>query len=258
MVVLTWLVMALWAETPGVMASEPPSPHLQTLFAHLDARRPSRTPAGLFPVLGDSLAVALTRADLTALLDAAAADRLTLLRATALFARWVRVRNVPVFIAGQAVEQAVRTGYALGLTFPVEHIAYLCFVPDRAMGGDFQAHLRVIYTRNYTYPFDKDIFNADVLVRGREMVYRDEKGFVTGYLVTTDVYYNASTVQYVQVEGIQGQKRGVVGLFQKMFFFIPKTLHGLTIRGGDLIIDAFVNQRIRAFEHKPRYRVTRR
>ncbi len=142
--------------------------------------------------------------------------------------------------------------------FPVDHIAYFFYVPNDSVGGDFQAHIRVIYTRNYTYSFEKDIFDANVLVQGQEISYNKPEGTSReGYLVTTDVYYNDQTVDYTNVHGIAGQKRGALGFLQKVFFFVPKTLHGLTLKEDDLIIDAFINQRIRGFEQKPRYRVRR-
>ena len=253
---LIFLFNAAIAEPAG--AVEPVPPHLKAFFSQLNARPPAATPRGAAPLAGNPQALLLMRDDVSALLAAAAADSLTLLRATALFATWVRERNLPVVASGQAVEQAVRTGYALGLTFPLDHMAYMCFVPDRSIGGDFQAHIRVLYTRNYDYPFDKDIFNATVLVRGNPITYDGEKGPTTGYLVSSDVHYAGARAHYTNVRGIQGQKRGVTGFFQKVFFFIPKTLNGMILTGDDLIIDGFIDEKIRGFETIPRYRVNRK
>lgn len=239
-------------------AVEPVHPHLQAFFSQLNTRPPTATPRGAAPLAGNPQAILLTRDDVSALLAATAADNLTLLRATALFATWVRERNLPAVASGQAVEQAVRIGYALGLTFPLDHMAYMCFAPDRSIGGDFQAHIRVLYTQRYDYPFDKDIFNATVLVRGSPITYDGEKGPATGYLVSSDVHYAGAKAHYTDVGGIQGQKRGVTGFFQKVFFFIPKTLNGLILTGDDLIIDGFIDEKIRGFETIPRYRVIRR
>lgn len=230
---------------------------MERLFVQMETRRPTAAPTGLWSFLGDSTAVALSGPDVLAFLDAAAEDGITLLRATALFARWVGSRRFPVVATGEAINMAVRSGFSLGLTFPVDHIAYLCYVPDHTMGGDFKAHIRVIYTRPYTYAFDEDIFNADVLVRGQAIGYEREGESESGYLVTTDVYYNEHRVEYTNIQGIAGQKRGTLGFFQKMLFFVPKTLYGLTLSNDDLTIDAFVNQKIRRFEQEPRYRVRR-
>lgn len=231
------------------------TPRLNVLLSELDTRNPTMPPDVLKPYLGEAPAIQLSSRDMDVLLTATADDSLTLLRATALFAGWVKKRGISVFVEGRDVQTAVQRGYALGLTFPVDHLAYICFVPNPSMGGDFQAHIRTIYTRQYTYPFDEDIFNANVLIQGREIIYGEEKN--TGYLVTTDVYDDGTRALYTNVEGILGQKRGVLGFFQKMFFFVPKTLNGLELTDGDLIIDAFINQTIDDFEHEPRYRVVK-
>jgi|GEM_PF-2252723 hypothetical protein len=239
-------------------AVDPSSRHLNLLLSELDTRRPIVAPTALMPYLEDSLAIELSGQDMEVLLNATADDSLTLLRATVLFARWVKARGTPVFVKGQAVEDAVQKGFSLGLTFPLDHLAYICFVPNSSMAGDFQVHIRTIYTRQYTYPFDKDIFNANVLIRGQEVTYEENDRKQTGYLVTTDIYDDRKRAIYTNVRGILGQKRGVLGFFQKVFFFVPKTLKGLDLTQGHLVIEAFINQTIENFEHEPRYRVIRR
>ena len=239
-------------------AVEPSSPHLNVFLSDLGTRRPETTPIALMPYLEDSLAIQLSQHDMEVLLTATLDDSLTLLRATVQFAGWVKIRGIPVFVKGKAVKEAVQKGYVLGLTFPLDHLAYICFVPNPSMAEDFQAHIRLIYTQQYTYPFDKDIFNANVLIQGQEVTYEENNNRQTGYLVTTDVYDNRKRVLYTNIQGILGQKRGVLGFLQKVFFFVPKTLNGLELTQGDLIIDAFINQTIENFEHEPRYRVTRR
>lgn len=239
-------------------AVDPFLPHLNRFLSDLDTREPVVSPTALIPYLEDSLAIQLSRHDMEVLLSAAADDSLTLLRATVLFAKWVKIRGTPVFVKGKAVEEAVQKGYALGLTFPVDHLAYICFVPNPSMAEDFQAHIRTIYTKQYTYPFDKDIFNANVLIQGQEVTYEENDRRRIGYLVTTDVYNNIKRALYTNVQGILGQKRGMLGFFQKVFFFVPKTLNGLELTQGDLIINAFINQTIENFEYEPRYRVNRR
>ena len=239
-------------------AVEPSSPHFNVFLSDLDTRQPETTPFALMPYLEDLLSIQLSQHDMEVLLTATADDSLTLLRATALFAQWVKGRGIPVFVKGKAVKEAVQKGYVLGLTFPLDHLAYICFVPNPSMAEDFQAHIRLIYTRQYTYPFDKDIFNANVLIQGQEVTYEENNNRQTGYLVTTDVYDDRKRVLYTNIQGILGQKRGMLGFLQKVFFFVPKTLNGLELTQGDLIIDAFINQTIENFEHEPRYRVTRR
>lgn len=231
--------------------------HLERLFTRISARAPVAPPDDLQLFLGRSPAILLNTADIVEFLNATVDDQVTLLRATALFARWVRSRGLPVFATGETIKMAVGRRFLLGLTFPVDFIAYFFYIPDPAVGGDFQTHIKVIYTKQYTYKFDKDIFDANVKVNGSEILYRLDGVQRMGYLVTSDVYYNDERVSYVNVQGIAGERRGALGLFQKVFFFIPATLRGLLIADNDLIIDAFIKQKIRGFEQLRRYKVRR-
>ncbi|SVA70908.1 uncharacterized protein METZ01_LOCUS123762 [marine metagenome] len=233
-------------------------PNLAKLFERMETRQPIRPPAGLHPFLEESIAVVIEQRDMVSFLETTAADRITLLRATALFACWVRNNGFPVYAPGEVVVNAFKKGFSLELMFPVDHLAYLFYVPDDSIGGDFQMHIRVIYNKQYTYPFDKDIFDANVLVQGEQIAYRLEGLPRKGFLVTTHVHYNGNDFSYSNVQGIAGQKRGALGFLQEAFFFIPKTLYGISLEEDDLLIDAFLNQRIPDFETEPKYRVRRR
>ena len=199
--------------------------------------------------------VALDQNDITDFLTATAQDSLTLLHATALFARWVSRLGLPVYTPGKAVTEASRKGFELGLMFPVDHLSHFLYVPDVSSAGSTQ--MRVIYDRQYTYGFDADIFDADVLVQGSEITYRSEGKSRKGFLVTAKVHYEDGLFRYSDVRGISGKKRGALGFLQRVFFFVPKTLHGISLEGDDLIIDAFVNQRIPDFEVERKFRVRR-
>lgn len=244
----------------GASAAAPPRQyaHLEHLFAQINARAPVAPPDDLQPFLGRSAVILLTTDDLVELLNASADDKVTLLRATALFTRWVRARGLPVFATGETIKRAVGNRFVLGLTFPVDFIAYFFYLPDPAIGGDFQAHIKVIYTKQYTYKFDKDIFDANVKINGIETPYRSGGEQRVGYAVSADVYYSDDRVAYTNVQGITGERRGAIGFVQKVFFFIPATLRGLLLADNDLIIDAFIKQKIRGFEQKNRYKVRRR
>lgn len=257
-----WAVLCSLAVTLSTAttahASDHEYPNLAKLFERMESRQPIRSPAGLRPFLDDSVAIVIEQQDMVLFLEAAAADRITLLRATALFARWVRNVGLPVYAPGEVVVNAFKKGFSLGLMFPVDHLAYFFYVPDDSIGGDFQTHIRVIYNRQYTYPFDEDIFDANVLVQGEEIAYRLEGMPRKGFLVTTDVHYSGNSFSYSNVQGIAGQKRGALGFLQKFFFFIPKTLYGISLEERDLLIDGFRNQRIPDFETEPKFRVQRR
>ena len=238
-------------------AFEPPAPHLEAFLAGLDQRLPQIVPEGLRPFAGDSTALRLNAADVMALLAAAEQDTLTLLRVNVFLGRWIAARNVPVYASGEAVDEALTAGFSLGLTFPLNHVAYLFFLPDSSKPGDFLVHIRALYDTNYTFRFDRHIFNADVIVHGAETAYADDGGPRTGYLVTQELYDDQAWARYTNIEGISGRKRGVAGFFQRVFFFIPKTLDGVELRDGHLKIKAFVDQTIADFERLERYQVRR-
>jgi hypothetical protein len=59
------------------------------------------------------------------------------------------------------------------------------------------------------------------------------------------------------VKGIGGQKRGVLGFFQKVLFFLPDAIDSMTIREdkGEMITEALVNTVVKDFETKPIYAI---
>lgn len=256
---LAWLsAVVLILFPPGELkAFEPATPHLDAFLAGLDQREPRPVPPGLRAFAGDTTALRLNAADVTGLFAAAEQDTLTLLRVNVVLARWIAERNVPLYADGKAVDEALARGFTLGLTFPLHHVAYLFFSPDTARTGDFLIHIRALYDMNYTFRFDRDIFNADVIVHGAETAYTDDGGPRTSYLVTAELHDELEWARYTDFEGLSGRKRGVAGFFQRVFFFIPKTLDGLELRDGHLKIKAFVDQNIEDFERLERYHVRR-
>ncbi|MCY3553891.1 MAG: hypothetical protein OXH56_01085 [Gemmatimonadetes bacterium] len=249
-----WLVLA----SPGELkAFEPATPHLNAFLAGLEQREPRPVPPGLRAFAGDSTALRLNAADLTHMFTAAEQDTLTLLRVNVVLARWIAERNLPLYADGEAVDEALKQGFSLGLTFPLHHVSYLFFSPDAARSGDFLIHIRALYDINYTFRFDRDILNADVIVHGTETAYTDDSGPRTSYLVTLELYDELEWARYTDFEGLSGRKRGVAGFFQRVLFFIPKTLDGLELRDGHLKIKAFIDQNIEDFERLERYHVRR-
>ena len=251
------LIAALVLLPSELRAFEPPAVHLEAFLAGLEQRQPQPVPEGLQAFAGDSTALRLSAADVVDLLTAAERDTLALLRVNVFLARWIAERNVSLYASGDAVEEALAEGFSLGLTFPLNHVAYLFFVPDSAESGDFLVRIRALYNENYTFRFDRDILDADVIVHGAETSYADDAGPRTGYMVTFELHDSLEWARYTNVEGLSGKKRGVAGFLQKVFFFIPKTLDGLELRDGHLKIKAFVDQTIEDFERLERYHVSR-
>ena len=251
------IAFALVLLPSGLRAFEPPAPQLKAFLAGLDQRMPQPVPEGLRAFAGDSTALQLSAADLVDMFTAAERDSLTMLRVNVVLAQWIAERNVPVYASGEAVDEALAAGFTLGLTFPLNHVAYLFFLPDPAQTDDFLVHIRVLYDINYTFRFDQDILDADVIVHGAETSFADDGGPRTGYLVTLELYDDLAWARYTNIEGLSERKRGVEGFLQWVFFFIPKTLDGLELQDGHLQIKAFVDQTILDFERLARYQVSR-
>ena len=251
------IAIALVLLPAELRAYEPPAVHLEAFLAGLEQRQPQPVPEGLRAFAGDSTALRLNAADVVDLLTAAAKDTLTLLRANVILSRWISARNVPAYASGDAVEEALAEGFTLGLTFPLNHVAYLFFTPDTTRSGGFLVHIRTLYDMNYTFRFDRHILDADVIVHGAETAYADEDGPRTGYKVAFELHDDLGWARFTNVEGLSGKKRGVAGFLQRVFFFIPKTLDGIELRDGHLKIKAFVDQTIEDFERLERYYVSR-
>lgn len=251
------IAIALVLLPSELRAFEPPTPHLESFLANLEQRRPQPVPPGLRSFAGDSTALRLRAADVVDLLNAAERDTLTLFRVNVVLSRWIAARNVPVYASGDAIAEALAEGFSLGLSFPLNHIAYLFFTPDSARSAGFLVHIRTLYDMNYTFRFDRDILDADVIVHGAETAYADEGGPRTGYMVSFELHDDLGWARYTNVEGLSGKKRGVAGFLQRVFFFIPKTLDGIELLDGHLKIKAFVDQTIEDFERLERYQVSR-
>ena len=148
---------------------------------------------------------------------AAEQDTLTLLRVNVVLARWIAERNLPLYAGGEAINEALTKGFSLGLTFPLHHVSYLFFSPDAARSGDFLVHIRALYDMNYTFRFDRDILNADVIVHGAETTYTDDGAPRTSYLVKLALHDELEWARYTDFEGLSGRKRGVAGVLPTGF-----------------------------------------
>ena len=193
---------------------------------------------------------------------AAARDELSIVRAMALVARAVRETRVTTYLNGEDAREVVdRLGLDVGLAVPMKQLLLFAYIPvDDGPDDETQCRFVGVYARPYEHRFRKDVLNATLRVGiGRDVPYLDpwdhDAEITTAFLVEGRLLYGEAGVGYVDVSGIGGRKHGMLGFVQKVFFFLPDAIDGMVVRGGDLHVNAIVNQRVHGFESALRYAV---
>lgn len=192
---------------------------------------------------------------------AAAADRLTCLRAFALLAREIKKNGVVVFGPGGDFEKAVNLNNVdLGLALPAKSIGGSVWTPDPSnKDPEFLVHIKVFYSESYVHQFPDEILPANLKIG----YSKPEPYWINGqeYVqspIDADIYYGPKHgVGFRNVKGVGGQKRGVLGFFQKVLFFLPDAIDSMTIREdkGEMVTEALINTTVKNFEKNPVYSI---
>lgn len=192
---------------------------------------------------------------------AAAKDHLTCLRAFALLARELKKNGVVVFGSSVAFEQAVANNKVdLGLALPARNLAASVWSPDpNHKDPEFLAHIKVFYTEPYIHQFPDEILPANLKIgfAPPETFWLEGKQYQRPAL-DADIYYGpGKKIGFRNVKGVGGQKRGVMGFFQKVFFFLPDAVSSMTIdeAKNEMITEALVNTVVKDFETNPLYSI---
>jgi hypothetical protein len=225
-------------------------------------------PLDINPYVADILggagkaSVEMREEDVEEFFVAAARDELSIVRAMGLVARAVRETRVTIYLNGAHAREVVdRLGLDVGLAVPMKQLLLFAYIPiDGAADDQTQCRFVGVYARPYEHRFRKDVLNATLRVgTGRDVPYLDpwdhDAEITTAYLVEGRILYGDAGVGYVDISGIGGRKHGMLGFVQKMFFFLPDAIDGMVVRGGDLHVNAIVNQRVEGFESAMRYAV---
>jgi hypothetical protein len=197
----------------------------------------------------------------TSFFKAAAADKLTALRAFGLIARDIKKRGMIVWGPGATFEKAVvDNNVDLGLALPATHIGTAIWSPDPSnMDPEFQLHLKLFYTEPYIHQFPDHILPANLKIGyGPEMTYFMDGQEYTQHTVDTDIFYGPTKgIGFRNVKGIGGQKRGFLGFMQKVLFFLPDAVDSMTIneKKGAMITEAMINTTVDEFEKNPVYSI---
>jgi hypothetical protein len=193
---------------------------------------------------------------------AAIADGLTNLRAFTLLAQEARKNGVSLWGMGKDYEQAVNRGRVnLGITIPAEHaIVGFWDITARPAEPDHLMHVAVIYDREFVHHFPDEIIPADIRIGSGKPLTFMLAGFErTGYPLEADLFYGNGKLGFRNVHGISGRVHGVLGMIQKILFFVPDAVHSLTLdeSTGRLTTEAIINTSVEGFETKPGFRMTR-
>ena len=194
--------------------------------------------------------------------QAAAADRLTAIRALTLLGRELKKSGAVLMGNGADYEAAVRdAGIDLGLALPAKNIGAILIVPDPAVEAPgFLAHLKVFYTETYVHRFQDEILPADLkIAASRKAAYWMEGVERLEPSISADLFYGEeSGVGFRNVDGIAGKRHGFLGFLQSILFFIPDSVGSMTIdeKSGKLVTEAFMGTEVADFEKDPRYAIT--
>ena len=191
---------------------------------------------------------------------AAVADKLTNLRAFGLLGREIKTRGVTVYGPGQGFEQAVIDNHVdLGLAIPAKHLGFGVWEPDATITDpEFLVHLSVIYKERFIHQFPDEVLPANLKIgTGDETDYYVDGQKHHGFLMKADLYYGPNGIGFKNVQGIGGEKRGVVGFLQKLLFFVPDAINSMLIdeRKDVMLTEAFINTKVENFETRDVYRI---
>jgi hypothetical protein len=191
----------------------------------------------------------------------AAQDHLTCLRAFALLGREIKKKGVVIFGSSRGFEQAVaRNRVDLGLAMPAKNLGAAVWSADPTIKDpEFQAHIKIFYTKSFTHQLPDEILPANLKIAyGPPETYWLNGIEYHQPTMDADIYYGpVHGVGFRNIKGVGGQKRGVLGIFQKMLFFLPDAISSMTIdeRKGEMVTEALVNTTIKDFEKNPLYSI---
>lgn len=192
---------------------------------------------------------------------AASADHLTSIRAFVLLAREAKKNGMVIFGPGDIFEKAVKNNHIdLGLAIPARNIGAAAWSPDpKNTDPEFLVHIKIFYTESFVHEFPDEVLPASLKIGfGKSESYWWENREYTYPVLDADLYYGPTKgVGFRNVKGVGGQKRGLLGFFQKVLFFLPDAVDSMTIHedNGEMITEALVNTSVKDFETKPIYAI---
>jgi hypothetical protein len=205
--------------------------------------------------------------DLKFFFQSCSEDGLTMLRAMAASASLWRKTNTLNYMDGREVNRVLKElNLSTGLALPVTNLRLFAFIPnpERAKAEkEYQCDVLAVYDKKYKHRFREEVLNANLKIGTGETapfvdIFTAQEGEWTGYLVKGVLSYSDEHVGFMEMSGVGGEKRGFIGLLQKIFFFLPDAIDAMTLdKNGDMTTIALMNTTVEGFEKERKYQVHR-
>lgn len=118
--------------------------------------------------------------------------------------------------------------------------------------------ITMLYEEPYIHEFPSEVVSADIKVgQGSpvELMVGGQKR--TFYPSSVELFSNSESFGFRNIQGIAGQKHGVVGFLQKLLFFVPDAIQGMELqeKTGTMVTKAFVDTKIEKYEENTHYQM---
>ncbi|MAE71180.1 MAG: hypothetical protein CME06_12030 [Gemmatimonadetes bacterium] len=221
------------------------------------------------PLLGGNgiLAARSTFDDLSDYFQACSEDSLTMLRSMGAIASLARDTNTLIYMDGRTVQRAMADlSLTPGLALPIENMRLFAYIPNperAAADSSFQCDILAIFDTQYKHRFQKEVLDANLKIGTGELasvvdIFSEDPAEWEGYLVRGMISKSEERVGFMEVSGIGGEKRGLMGFMQKVLFFLPDAIDAMTLDSkGTMTTKALIDERIEGFEGMRKYQVHR-
>ncbi|MBQ27549.1 MAG: hypothetical protein CMH81_05340 [Nitrospiraceae bacterium] len=193
-----------------------------------------------------------------AFLYAAVSDELTAMRWLALMSKVLHAEGLAMCSSGDPLNAAIELlNIDLGLALPLRELGSFAWLPryDPADPTKFM-RLNLIYRKQYIHHFRKEILPVDLKIGYGEIVRSIDNGVErNGYLTSMDFYVSDSRIGFENIEGLAARQQGIIGLLQRILFFLPDNVAGMYVENNELVARALVTIRVPNFETTSKYQM---